>query len=57
MRKSQTPDTPVMKQFMKIKLEHKNAIVLFRMGDFYETFLEDAIIASEVLGEELKAWI
>ena len=39
-----------MKQFMKIKLEHKNAIVLFRMGDFYETFLEDAIIASEVLG-------
>lgn len=50
MKKNQTPDTPVMKQFMKIKLEHKNAIVLFRMGDFYETFLEDAIIASEVLG-------
>ena len=39
-----------MKQFMDIKSKHEDTIVLFRMGDFYETFLEDAIITSNVLG-------
>ena len=39
-----------MKQFNEVKLKYKNAIVLFRMGDFYETFLEDAKITSKVLG-------
>jgi DNA mismatch repair protein MutS len=42
--------TPMMKQYAEIKAEHKDAILLFRMGDFYETFHEDAKIASRVLG-------
>ena len=50
MNKSNTAATPVMKQFMDIKSKHHDTIVLFRMGDFYETFLEDAIITSDVLG-------
>ena len=39
-----------MKQFMAIKSKYDDAIILFRMGDFYETFLEDAKITSEILG-------
>ena len=50
MNKYKTADTPVMKQFMDIKSKHEDTIVLFRMGDFYETFLEDAIITSDILG-------
>jgi len=42
--------TPVMKQFWGIKEKHPNSIILFRMGDFYETFEKDAEITSEVLG-------
>ena len=42
--------TPMMQQYGRIKAEHRDAILLFRMGDFYETFLEDAKIASRVLG-------
>ncbi len=42
--------TPVMKQFWEAKKAHPDAIMLFRMGDFYETFEEDAKIASRVLG-------
>ena len=42
--------TPVMRQFWKAKKEHPNSILLFRMGDFYETFEEDAKITSKVLG-------
>jgi len=41
--------TPMMKQYMKIKLEHKDSILFFRLGDFYEMFFEDAIIASKEL--------
>ncbi len=41
--------TPAMKQYVKIKREHPDCIVLFRMGDFYETFYEDAITSSRVL--------
>ena len=42
--------TPVMQQFWSIKDQHKDCIILFRMGDFYETFEKDAEITSEILG-------
>nr|MBP7542112.1 DNA mismatch repair protein MutS [Ignavibacteriaceae bacterium] len=42
--------TPLMAQYSKIKLAHPDTVLLFRMGDFYETFEEDAKIASRVLG-------
>jgi len=43
-------ETPLMKQYNNIKRKHPDAILLFRVGDFYETFGEDAIKASEILG-------
>jgi DNA mismatch repair protein MutS len=43
-------ETPLMKQYFSIKTKHPDAILLFRVGDFYETFGEDAIKASEILG-------
>lgn len=43
-------ETPLMKQYIEIKKKHPDAILLFRVGDFYETFSDDAIIASEILG-------
>jgi DNA mismatch repair protein MutS len=43
-------DTPLMKQYAGIKARHPDAILLFRVGDFYETFGEDAIKAAEILG-------
>jgi DNA mismatch repair protein MutS len=43
-------DTPLMKQYNSIKQKHPDAILLFRVGDFYETFASDAIKASEILG-------
>ncbi len=43
-------ETPLMKQYVAIKRQHPDAILLFRVGDFYETFGEDAIKASEILG-------
>jgi DNA mismatch repair protein MutS len=42
--------TPLMKQYYSIKAKHPDAILLFRVGDFYETFSEDAIKASGILG-------
>lgn len=45
----QVPDTPMMQQYLQIKKEYKNEILFFRMGDFYEMFLDDAIYASKVL--------
>tara|TARA_Y100000996_G_scaffold415452_1_gene410278 strand:+ start:6786 stop:9404 length:2619 start_codon:yes stop_codon:yes gene_type:complete len=42
--------TPVMRQFWEVKKNNPNSILLFRMGDFYETFEEDAKIASKILG-------
>jgi len=42
--------TPLMKQFLAVKAKHTDKIVLFRMGDFYETFFEDAVVASKILG-------
>lgn len=43
-------ETPLMKQYIAMKEKHPDAILLFRVGDFYETFSEDAIAASEILG-------
>ena len=43
-------ETPLMKQYNNIKTKHPDAILLFRVGDFYETFSEDAIRTSEILG-------
>lgn len=43
-------ETPLMKQYNNIKTKHPDAILLFRVGDFYETFGEDAIKTSEILG-------
>ena len=45
-----SPDTPLMKQHNAIKAKYPDAILLFRVGDFYETFGQDAITASRVLG-------
>ncbi len=42
-------ETPMMKQYREIKGEHPEAILFFRMGDFYEMFCDDAIVASEAL--------
>ena len=43
-------ETPLMKQYIAMKKQHPDAILLFRVGDFYETFSEDAIASSEILG-------
>ncbi len=43
-------ETPLMKQYIEMKRKHPDAILLFRVGDFYETFSDDAIEASQILG-------
>lgn len=43
-------ETPLMKQYIEMKQKHPDAVLLFRVGDFYETFSDDAIVASEILG-------
>lgn len=50
MAKKTAEETPLMKQHQAIKSKYPDAVLLFRVGDFYETFKEDAIIASKVLG-------
>lgn len=42
--------TPMMKQFLDLKAQHPDAVMLFRCGDFYETYSTDAIVAAEILG-------
>ena len=42
--------TPMMRQYVELKAKHPDAVLLFRCGDFYETYLEDAVIASRILG-------
>ena len=42
-------DTPMMRQFLSVKARHPDAIVFYRMGDFYEMFLSDAEIAAPIL--------
>jgi DNA mismatch repair protein MutS len=48
--KGKAVETPLMKQYYQIKRKHPDALLLFRVGDFYETFGEDAVKASEILG-------
>ena len=43
-------ETPLMKQYFEMKAKHPDAVLLFRVGDFYETYCEDAIAASDILG-------
>ncbi len=43
-------ETPLMKQYFEMKQKHPDAVLLFRVGDFYETFCDDAITTSEILG-------
>ena len=51
MAKSKSPkETPLNKQYNQIKSKYPGALLLFRVGDFYETFGEDAILASKILG-------
>src|ERR1700681_3542116 len=47
--------TPAMRQYLDAKQHHRDAIVLFRMGDFYETFYEDALVAARALDLTLTA--
>lgn len=47
--------TPMMEQYLAIKAKHKDAVLFFRLGDFYEMFFDDAKVASEVLGLTLTA--
>ena len=42
--------TPMMKQFYDLKAKHPDAVLLFRCGDFYETYAEDAVVAADILG-------
>jgi len=48
--KNKIAETPLMKQYNAIKVKHPDALLLFRVGDFYETFGEDAVKASKILG-------
>jgi len=47
---SKAVETPLMKQYYEIKEKHPHSILLFRVGDFYETFSDDAVLASKILG-------
>lgn len=48
--KEKIVETPLMKQYFQVKAQHPEAVLLFRVGDFYETFADDALVASKVLG-------
>src|SRR5690606_6887073 len=41
--------TPMMAQYMEVKLQHQDCLLFYRMGDFYELFFDDAVIASKAL--------
>ena len=49
-KKSSLTNTPLMQQYQEMKKKHPDAILLFRVGDFYEIFGKDAVVASEILG-------
>ena len=49
MAEKKPTETPMMKQFFAVKAEHPEALLLFRCGDFYETYGDDALIASKLL--------
>ena len=46
--------TPMMQQYLRIKSQHKDILLFYRMGDFYELFLQDAVIAANILELNLK---
>ena len=48
--KKQAEDTPLIKQFFEVKAQNPEAVLLYRVGDFYETYSDDAVLASKVLG-------
>ena len=50
MAKKEIAETPMMRQYLQFKKKHPDAILLFRVGDFYETLSDDAIEASKILG-------
>ena len=50
MKSSDKSLTPMMRQFFSMKSKHPDALLLFRCGDFYETYCEDAVEASKILG-------
>ena len=50
MAQSKPDETPMMRQFYSLKEKHPDAVLLFRCGDFYETYAQDAVQASEILG-------
>ena len=52
-KKSSLTNTPLMQQYQEMKKKHPDAILLFRVGDFYEIFGKDAVVASEILGISL----
>lgn len=50
MKEEKIVETPLMKQYFSVKAQYPEAVLLFRVGDFYETFADDALITSKVLG-------
>lgn len=50
MAKKQAEDTPLLKQYFSVKAQNPEAVLLYRVGDFYETYSDDALLASKVLG-------
>ena len=50
MAEKKATETPMMKQFFELKAKHPDAVLLFRCGDFYETYSQDAVEAAEILG-------
>ena len=52
---SERTPTPAMQRYLEVKAQHPNAILLFRMGDFYELFYEDAVVASKAVGLTLTS--
>ena len=50
MAKNNPDETPMMRQFYSLKEKHPDAVLLFRCGDFYETYAQDAVEASQILG-------
>ncbi len=55
MTKPQVKLTPMMRQYLEIKEQHRDTILFYRMGDFYEMFFDDAVTASKVLGITLTS--
>ena len=51
MAKNKVPeDTPLIKQFFSVKAQHPEAVLLYRVGDFYESYSDDAVLGSQLLG-------